>query len=63
MLMAVVYEAEDDDDEGAKIHKNISAMPGAIGSTPSVHGGLLRCSSPQRTLHTRLANPMCRFFR
>jgi hypothetical protein len=26
MLMAVVYEAEDGDDEGAKIHKKTSAM-------------------------------------
>jgi hypothetical protein len=31
MLMVVVYEAEDGDDEGAKIHKKTSAMSGAFG--------------------------------
>src|SRR5215204_7546617 len=50
----VIYEAEDRDDEGAKIHKKTSAASGAIGSTPSIRG-LLCCSSPQRNLHTRLA--------
>src|SRR5215204_1184185 len=51
----VIYEAEDRNDEGAKIHKKTSAASGAIGSTPSI-GGLLCCSSPQRNLHTGLAN-------
>src|SRR5829696_3321286 len=50
----VIYEAEDRNDEGAKIHKKTSAASGAIGSTPSI-GGLLCCSSPQRNLHTGLA--------
>src|SRR5215211_858007 len=52
----VVDEAEDGDDEGAKIQKKTSAtFLWCYWSTPSVHGGLLRCSGLQRNVHTGLA--------
>jgi hypothetical protein len=57
VLESVIYEAEDGYDEGAKIHKKKTSVTfGAIGSTPSVHGGLLCCSSPQLNLHMGLTN-------
>jgi hypothetical protein len=46
----VVHEAEDGDDEGVKIQEKTSVTFDAIGTTPSVHGGLLFDSSPQKKL-------------
>ena len=52
MLMAVVYEAEDGDDEGAKIHKKkTSAMSGAIGSTPRVGRSSALLKSSKKLAH------------
>jgi hypothetical protein len=51
----VVFEAEDgDDDEGVKLHKKKTSSRSVwcYWLTPSVEGGLVFGSSPQRNLHT-----------
>jgi hypothetical protein len=51
VLESVIYEAEDRDDEGAKIHKKTSAGSGAIGSTPSVGGSSVLLKSSKKLAH------------
>src|SRR5215217_750062 len=52
VLESVIYEAEDRDDEGAKIHKKTSAASsGAIGSTPSVGGSSVLLKSSKKLAH------------
>jgi hypothetical protein len=52
VLESVVDEAEDRDDEGAKIHKKTSAASsGAIGSTPSVGGSSVLLKSSNKLAH------------
>ena len=50
VLESIVDEAEDRDDEGAKIHKKkTSVMLGAIGLTPSVRRSSPWLNSPRET--------------
>jgi hypothetical protein len=51
VLESLIYEAEDRDDEGAKIHKKTSAASGAIGSTPSVGGSSVLLKSSKILAH------------
>src|SRR5215213_2716451 len=50
-LETVIYEAEDRDDEGAKIHRKTSAASGAIGSTPSVGVSSVLLKSSKKLAH------------
>jgi hypothetical protein len=51
VLESVIYEAEDRDDEGAKIHRKTSAASGAIGSTPSVGVSSVLLKSSKKLAH------------
>ena len=53
VLDVVVYEAEDGNDEGAKIHNRRPPLrlPGAIGSTPSVGRSSLSLKSSKKLAH------------
>ncbi len=50
-LESVVYEAEDGNDEGAKIHEKTSAVSGAIESTLSVGMSSVLLKSSKKLAH------------